>query len=213
MPIVKAYKPSRFAEKEFKPYVIAIGQVALTWNDLHEALAELFVTVMGGGWTKKILSVWNSAGFDRPKRKMLEGAINHMDSMWATRRPKMVADVMWLLQRADDLEEARNNCIHSPLLLLGGLGRLFLALAQNKPPNWIVPQTIRDNPRAKKLAQKDLLSEFRWCRDAAVVLIEFSARIDIALADDREEWPDRPKMPNRGQQKARRRQRRKAAPK
>lgn len=30
----------RFTETPFKPYVIAIGQLTLAWNDLHEKLAR-----------------------------------------------------------------------------------------------------------------------------------------------------------------------------
>ena len=34
----------------FRPYVTALGQLALAWNDLHETLAMLFLSVMGGGY-------------------------------------------------------------------------------------------------------------------------------------------------------------------
>jgi hypothetical protein len=36
-----------FTHKAFRPYVIALGQLALTWNDLHVTLAMLFCHVMG----------------------------------------------------------------------------------------------------------------------------------------------------------------------
>jgi hypothetical protein len=38
---------NRFTETPFKPYyVIAIGQLTLAWNDLHEKLAALFCLLM-----------------------------------------------------------------------------------------------------------------------------------------------------------------------
>lgn len=44
--MTKALKRSRHSQRytarEFRPYVAALGQFALTWNDLQESLAGLF---------------------------------------------------------------------------------------------------------------------------------------------------------------------------
>jgi hypothetical protein len=37
-----------YTHKAFRPYVIALGQLTLAWNDLHETLAIVFCSVMGG---------------------------------------------------------------------------------------------------------------------------------------------------------------------
>jgi len=34
----------------YRPYVVALGQLTLAWNVLHEAMSLLFCSVMGGGY-------------------------------------------------------------------------------------------------------------------------------------------------------------------
>ena len=66
---------SQFIEPVFEPYVRLIGQVALAWNDLHERLAHVFWSIMGGGAMERPIGVWNSANFDRARREMLRRAV------------------------------------------------------------------------------------------------------------------------------------------
>jgi len=43
-----AWEPVSYSHPVFRPYVAALGQIALTWNGLHSQLALLFCTVMLG---------------------------------------------------------------------------------------------------------------------------------------------------------------------
>ena len=47
-----------YTNKAFRPYVIALGQFNLAWNDLHVSLSLLFCTLMGGGFVNKFLAIW-----------------------------------------------------------------------------------------------------------------------------------------------------------
>ena len=69
-----AWKPNHatFKEPPFEPYALAIGRLAMAWNDLHERLANLFWTVMGAGFLDRPIAVWNAANFDRARREMLK---------------------------------------------------------------------------------------------------------------------------------------------
>lgn len=192
----------RFTEKKFLPYATAIGQVALAWNDLHEVLSELFCTLYGGSWIAKPLAIWHSAKFDRPKRDMLRGMLVHWTNEEKQRRPKAQADITWLLDRATELEEARNNAVHSPLLLIAGGGIVEAARARGLQVPDVISHTLYNNPRALRMALKDLLFEFRWCRAAVLVLRDYASRLDHALTHDGAPWPGRPKLPNRGQKSA-----------
>jgi hypothetical protein len=104
---------------------------------------------------------------------------------------------MWLLDEADKLEDARNDSIHSPLASFAADN----IWAQHQGiVGRIVPSVAFGNRRAIKLARKDLLTEFRWCRDASLTLRDFAGEIYEAVAA-RTAWPDRPSLPNRGRKK------------
>lgn len=196
-----------YATKAYEPYALAIGQVALAFNHLHEMLGVLFGAVMQtsvSGIGQSFL-VWHSSQFDRPKRHMLKAALGGMSATAQARLPTFRDEVVWLLHQVDELEEVRNNTIHSPLLLFTpDLER------DGAEPHWgrVMPDALLGNPRAKKLIGKsDLLNEFRWCRDTARALSIYSVHMGFSLFDPSQPWPKRPRLPNRGQRKSRRGQR------
>src|SRR5260370_21675866 len=104
--------------------------------------------------------------------------------------PRLVEDLTWLLNEADKLEDDRNDAVHSPLMYgrLDDMTAHHLGYAER-----VIPSLAFDHPRAQKLAKKDLLSEFRWCRDAALVLNEFAGAIYESIAA-RHPWPKRPSL-------------------
>lgn len=190
-----SYTGPRYTEQQMVPYAVALGQLVLSWNDLHERLASLFWTTMGGGWIDRPIAVWNSVNFDRARRGLLRAAVGSAAREQAE-HPSLVDDVKWLLDRCDELEEARNNAVHSPLLLVRiGIDHTRAAATRSRA----VPDVLLRNPRALKLQQKDLLSEFRRVRASVLVLRDFAVRIDRALTADGAVWPRRPTLPNRGQ--------------
>ena len=106
-------------------------------------------------------------------------------------------------KEVDKLEDARNTAIHSPLLAKSDSNVLILGLSI--PIRSVAPNLGLKNFRATKLAQKDLLTEFRWCRDAALLLRDYALSLDFATFPGEDyPWPDRPSLPNRGQKRTRR---------
>jgi hypothetical protein len=192
---VRVRHAKRYTAPEFRPYVIALGQLSLAWNDLQESLGALFWTIMsprpleGAFVHREPLFVWHAIKSDRSQRKMLQAAINNMTMDWG--RPLLVTETNWIIDRANALEDSRNDAIHSPLFLAVGLG----AIKQGgvRPADW------QFNPRAIKLAKRDdLLAEFRYCRDTAITLADYAHLIDLALINyPTRSWPERPELPNR----------------
>jgi hypothetical protein len=194
----------RYTAPEFKPYVTALGQLALAWNDLQESLADLFWTAMMNGppvagdvVNYAALWVWHSIRSDRSQREMLKAAINRSSVDW--KRPKFQEDANWLLKKIVGLEDRRNDAIHSPLFLttrsLWGVGL---------GPEKIAPAVWLFNPRAIKLSERtQLLSEFRYCRDTSITLADYARAINGALINPRRPWPDKPSLPNPGKKKGR----------
>ena len=191
-------KRAKYTEKHFRPYVIAIGQVAPSWNDLCNRLGNLFWILLGAGFSEVPLAVWNSVPSDRSQRKMLRDmakvAVRHFSI--DEKYPSAADDIKWLIGEAEKLEDTRNDAIHSPLLtfppLSGGGPDQAPALARQ-----IIPDFGLGNPRARKLAEKDLLAEFRWCRDTAIVLRDYCDRVADALLGPPKSWPQRPRLPAR----------------
>jgi hypothetical protein len=191
------YRGDKFTEKKWRPYAIAIGQTALAWNDLYEALAHLFSTLQGGGWVGKHNAIWHSQTMDRAKRELLRGTIAYLLPAETTRFPKMKESVKWVVDTTEKLEDARNNTIHLPLFLVrdGGLATAARAMGHYIPD--VLPLTLSGHPRAIRMAEKDILAEFRWCRQSILVVRDFARHLDRALTADKAPWPDIPKLPDR----------------
>jgi len=185
----RKFDPDRsppYTDKVFLPYVTALGQLALAWNGLHQTLALLFLTVMDAKISNQYLAIWHALKTDRAQRDILLAATK---SNYRGAVPlNMIEDIEWLCKKADSVEEARNNAIHTPLW------------AYERGPDDIIvmPVTGLGHQRAQKLFEKNLLSEFRWCRDAALVLTDYAADLRGPLSDYTLPWPGRPQLPNLG---------------
>ncbi len=196
----------RYTSDEFRPYVTAIGQVALAWNDLQESLKGLFWTILspfpvaGDRVDYTPLWVWSSIKSDRSQRDMLMAASQKSQRDW--NRPSARDDIKWILDRAESLEQSRNDAIHSPLF--SAKKSLWGIQADASKRESVAPAYWLFNPRAVSLAKRDtLLGEFRFCRDTAIVLSDYAQAVDGALVNQNRPWPERPKLPNRGQKRSR----------
>ena len=190
----------RYTSAEYRPYVTAIGQLALAWNDLHEQLGLLFHMVATLPDDSKVINAFQVVDSDRLKRKMVKAVFASLDPNEIRLNPRAAEDVKWICSQADALEEIRNNAIHSPLLM-------FTYAEQFGLPTGVFPNDLYGNVRAAKLKDKDLLSEYRYVRDAAAILRDFAEAIEDAwrwTARTRPTWPQRPRLPKRGQKSQRR---------
>ena len=143
----------RYAGADFDPYVAALGQLALAWNDLHEGLAGLFWTIMsappreGDIIDYAPIHVWHSLRSDLAQREMLRAVVTHPNLNWSGERYKwFTEDVIWLLKRVMELSNARNDAIHSPL---------FLNPSASSDSERLAPFEWTFNPRAIGLANPD----------------------------------------------------------
>jgi hypothetical protein len=191
----------------YKPYVIAIGQLALAWNELHESLALLFIELLANGRAYPATDIWNAATFDRPKRQLIKSLLRTANLKYPA-KPLLKTDLEWLLAQTDKVEDARNDAVHAPLTFTSeGAALSILTSGGNKKVpvtitvNRVVPSTAFDNRRAMKLLNKDLLTEFRWCRDMSLSLTEYVGEVYEAIAANppgSDAWPTRPALPSRG---------------
>lgn len=179
-----------FSDPAYRPYAMALGQIALAWNMLHTRMALLFCTVMGGGFSNQYLSVWHAIRNDAAQRAVLLGAAKNSFGYDSALGRAVYAEVEWLNGQAWKIEQARDDALHSPLW--------------RDADNIVRPVSGLGHTRAQKLAaaKRGLLAEFRWCRDAANTLTNYVTDLDAALAGSKP-WPDRPSLPNRGDRRER----------
>jgi hypothetical protein len=171
---------------KFRPYVTAIGQAAVAWNGLHDALRSLFWYLSGGVEPRTHAAIWNSIRSDRSQRAMLRSLAKSDEQTGEITRDQYDL-IIWLLERCNSLAEARDDVVHAPLIA---------------HKDGVAPNSAFGNPRAANLLNKDMLSEFRWCRDMALVLTDFCARLDWHFCQPRRfALPEKPELPNRGQKR------------
>jgi hypothetical protein len=145
----------------------------------------LFCTAMGGGFVNPFLAIWNALKSDRSQREILLAAAKA--TLVNGGSQKLAEEIDWICKRADTLEDSRNDALHSPLWG-----------APRGPGAPIVSPVVGlGHVRANKLLGKNLLTEFRWCRECSTVLRDYATELDFAFCRGRP-LPDRPKLPSRG---------------
>ena len=102
------------------------------------------------------MAVWHSSQTDRAKRRMLEAALRVTE---VDRTTDLGEEIKWILKRADELEEDRNNAIHAPLFHMGSNAGLASSLLVELPSG-VFADVLSGNPRAEKLVARNILAEF-----------------------------------------------------
>jgi hypothetical protein len=184
----------------FRPYVTAIGQLTVAWNDLHVTLSLLFCTVMGGGFINKYLSIWQAIPNDRTQRAILLAAAQEDQCLGKHAAPELYDRLKWVMDKATEVEDVRNTCLHSPIW----------GYKRSDNEVIVMPITGLGHIRARRLFERNLLAEFRWCRDAAIILRNYAAELDEAMKRGIGPWPAIPKWPDHGATKISRQQPRQA---
>jgi hypothetical protein len=185
--------------KNLQPYVAQLGLLVFAWNKLQDNLAALFWFITGIPNGIIPFAIWNTIESDRTQRKMLEAAtkaaVSALNAKEELKNTRVKDDILWLIHQTDSLADQRNDAIHSPYWFVIGPG-----------PMTMVPNDFQSHPRAKKLKMKlehkTLLEEFKWCNESADALATFAKRLTMSLRNQEIAWPDRPKLPNRGQKKS-----------
>jgi hypothetical protein len=148
----RPYESVSYSHPVFRPYTMALGQIALAWNGLHSAMALLFCTVMGGGFANQFLAVWHAIRNDAAQRAILLAAAKDSFGYASDVGAKVFSEIEWINGQARRVEDIRDDALHSPLW----------GFDQREPP--VVPMTGLGHLRAQRLLEADvkrgLLNEF-----------------------------------------------------
>jgi len=147
----------------------------------------LFALVIGGD-AELVLAAWRSIENDRALREMLRVVIKGASPERWKQTPTAPADVLSVLERADNqLSDVRNDAIHALGLL--HIGAEIVEVGVAVPPRG--KRELKLFNRAGK--GRKLLDEFAKCEQDVDALSRFVRRATRALAKpDRQEWPTLP---------------------
>jgi hypothetical protein len=188
-----------FTDARYRPYALAIGQLSLAWNDLHESLGSLFCHITGIGDVEfKMMAAWQSLMADRAKRGMLKAAFRELSANEIRLNPMATDEFTWLFKEIDRLEQMRNQAIHSPLRSFDHpIWRVF---PETDRPEGIAPDDLTGNRLAEELKGKNLLTHYRATRDDILALRDYADAIEEAWhfgGFKRKAWPRRPTRADR----------------
>jgi hypothetical protein len=182
-PNIVTWPSDEEARKAFEEYCVAVGKVCHAWNYFHEKLGLLFARLVPGD-AQTAFTTWYSQFRDVVQRDKLRKAVNAVSS-WPNSTAK--DDVVWLLDRADELAEDRNNAIHAPCCLY--------IVGRGDGGSVMGPSFFNGNPRAQNLKGKRIIAEFEWCEQYTECLTRFVMQIEPAYAFyDKYPWPQRPEV-------------------
>jgi len=175
--------------KGFRPYVVALGELALAWNDLHSELSFLFALIVTGVSVDPTQhAVWNALKSDRSQRDMLVAAAKSRTEHKLKAEVEVLEDIIWMCGQINSLEDIRNNALHSPLF----------ARRDDNGAVIVRPLVEFGHVRAQKLLKKDILFEFEYCRDCSVLFTNFANWLALHIDIEGLRRPTRPSLPNRG---------------
>jgi hypothetical protein len=181
----------------FRRYATAIGQAAIAWNAFHEALHTMFWDLIGGeNFTGIPLysATWYAIRHDRSQREMVKAVAKRAHEI-GDMPDAEYERIEWLMKEADKVAEARDDAVHAPLFSSGrGPGTAPI----------VSPGSTHGHPRAMNLENRELLADFRWCRDAATTLTVFCLELQMAMGEGSApgNLPDIPNLPKRTRQVA-----------
>ncbi len=166
-------------------YALRVGMVAYAWNLLVETLGRVFIVATG---MDEIMAqaIWYAFDSDRSQIKMLDAALSTVSKeRWSKQFPTALSDLEWLAERSMNLADARNNAIHAPCVIE------ILERAR------MVSDPSSGHQRAKNLLGRSVEEECNYCVNRAGALEEFARYALAALVGQEDEWPVRPKLPER----------------
>lgn len=193
-------KDNRPEKRITDDHALAIGRIAIAWNELQESLAELFAGLFGKRRWRYALTAWQALTNDRAQREMLRAVAEAR--FGADNRAYQ--EVGWLVDQAHQhLSDGRNTGIHMPLMVLRDLDGIVSVL----------PLALFGNARAKRMMGKDLLSEYAAYGEDIRKMFTFATGLRFRISVGRGAWPQRPQIRQRERSKTPKALRRQKTPK
>jgi hypothetical protein len=166
-------------------HALAIGKIAMAWNEYHELLGDLFASLFTKSHYNTTLAIWHCLDSDRTQRKLLRTAAETYLSQRIDKKGR--DELLWLLNKTDTvLSQVRNVGIHAPLSDLIGVHNV----------QSLVPIRSPGNRNAKQLEGRYVLKEYAHYEQQIRKMNEFAygLRFKLSLGHADDPWPERPRI-------------------
>jgi hypothetical protein len=180
---------------EYKPHgqdardahAIAIGKIAMAWNEYHSILGELYSELFthGRNW-QLALAAWHAIPSDKTQRDMLR-KVAELKFKASSRE---LTEINWLLEKTNDVVSVQRNI---------GLHTLLWSFTAEDGAHLILPIVSNDRT-AKALADTKVLKEYAHYEKQIRKMIGFAVGIQFAVSPRRrgkKTWPERPPLSKR----------------
>ncbi len=169
------------AEKILEPCALELGKLVFAYNRMQDKLGKLYWAALGKDKGREAEEKWYSIPSDGAQRKMLK------DVAASVAWPAMIQEeIGWLLDEAGKMGQKRNDAMHASYVML-----------TNEEGTKTVSDPFSGNKRAKNMAGKNLIKEFRWYRVCAEVLAQYAVMMHYHLlfTSQYPQLPVRPTLP------------------
>jgi hypothetical protein len=126
---------------EMAKHAQALGNVSLSWTRLHEVMAMLFGLLLRPAPEERAYAIWHSIKNDRAQRDMLQALAETV----LPPNGEALKAIKWAIGSCVPLEDARNDALHSPYVLIHDQGGPRM-----------ISNVLTGNRRATKLKGRDL---------------------------------------------------------
>lgn len=174
----------RQADRE--AHAIAIGKIAMGWNEFHSILHELFAGLFGVRSYALAYNAWSAIPSDKSQRDMLRAVAQ------SKLRPgsRELKDLLWLLEKTNEIVSGQRNI---------GIHTTLWSLIELDGTHKFIP--VATNARtAQALAGADILKEYAHYEKQIRKMLMFAVGLQFALSPRRKgkrHWPERPVLSKR----------------
>jgi len=185
-------KQKYYGQEDRERHALAIGKIAMAWNEYHEILGEIFANFFGKRGGSLAFAAWHALDNDRAQRSMLAAVAG----IKLKKSDRAYAEIIWMVEKTNQIiSDQRNSGIHTPLMSFTGTDGIHR----------ILPQAMFGNRRAVRLYGADLLVEFAHYEQQIRQMISFAVGVEFAIVPrtrrrGRVTWPQRPQLISRAPQ-------------
>src|SRR5262249_25924983 len=90
-------------------HALAIGKIAIAWNEYHEILGELFANLFTLSHYEETLAIWQCLDSDRTQRKLLRAAAETFLRKRSRLDKTGLEELTWLLNKTDTILAQQRN--------------------------------------------------------------------------------------------------------
>lgn len=166
-------------------HALAIGKIAVAWNEYHELLGELFAGMFTRSHWETSLSLWHCLDSDRTQRRLLRAA----GETYLRSNKRAQEELRWLLNKTDTiLAQQRNVGVHAPLM----------SLWEIDGSHKISSPYFDGQPQSQTNSGQDILQEYahyeRQIRKMYGFALGLKVKVGFHGKDRTAAWPERPRI-------------------